>query len=318
MINCSVNKHGESLSLQKGGSYWRGCRLTQLPWREVYRHRDPGRHRARHFLCRWGYRTEVFYDFRCHVSVSFIASYTLPRTRRHWRRRHFVRLSSFDEWHILYCIAREKGCCLQWRKSKRSRPYLQRFSFRAISESSLVRKRAWTMHLDVFISLCRSVCLHTSFENRIAWFSTSSFFYAILQERWSEHYIESLFEFVVVFVERTVSRQSHSDSTRSGWRHPRWSGIHFVKLCMSTSGKWSIRYVSDLVKYSAYPIDMHYTKVVPVRFALLWRSSSFSSTTCVETTLHKKNIFFAIISLKVVSQRSVFVTCDLIVVIKTL
>ena len=33
-------------------------------------------------------------------------------------------------------------------------------------------------------------------------------------------------------------------------------------------------------------------KVAPVRFASLWRSSSFSSTTCIETTLQKKkNIF---------------------------
>ena len=103
-----MNKNEESRSIQKGGSFWRGYRLTQLSWRVVYRHRDSGRHRARHFVCRCRYQTEVFDDFRRHVSVSSNASYTLPRNRRHWRRRHFVRRISFDGWHILYCITLEK------------------------------------------------------------------------------------------------------------------------------------------------------------------------------------------------------------------
>ena len=42
---------------------------AQLSWREVYRHRNPGRRRARHFVCRCRYRTEVFDDFRRQVSV---------------------------------------------------------------------------------------------------------------------------------------------------------------------------------------------------------------------------------------------------------
>ena len=94
-----------------------------------------------------------------------------------------------------------------------------------------------------------------------------------------------------------------------------WCSL-FVKLWMSTSGQWSIRYVSDLVKYSAYHVGMHYTKSSPVSFVLLRRSSSFSSTTFIETTLQKNH--FSIISLKVVSQRSVFVAFDLIDVTKIL
>ena len=81
---------------------------AQLWWREVYLHTNPGRRRARHFVCRCRYRTAVFDDFRRHVSVSSLASHTLPRDRRHWRRRHFVRRFSFDGWHILYCRALKK------------------------------------------------------------------------------------------------------------------------------------------------------------------------------------------------------------------
>ena len=130
------------------------------------------------------------------------------------------------------------------------------------------------------------------------------------------HYVVSLFVFVVVFVERTVSRQSHSDSTRLGWRMFRWSDMH------SSSNFECIRADSD--RYDTIQISRNKRvsrwyalhKVVPVRFALLWWSSSFSSTTCIETTLQKNH--FSIISLKVVSQRSVFVTFDLIVVTKIL
>ena len=86
----------------------------------------------------------------------------------------------------------------------------------------------------------------------------------------------------------------------------------FVKLWMTSSGQWSIRYVSDLVKYSAYHVDVNYTK-----------QSLHSSVHCDDrrrflprrvSKLLYKRIILSIISLKNVSQRSVLVTFDFIVV----
>ena len=58
-------------------------------------------------------------------------------------------------------------------------------------------------------------------------FSASSFFAHSCKRNDREdthvHYVFSLFVFVVVFVVRTVSRQSHSVFTRLVWRKPRWS-----------------------------------------------------------------------------------------------
>ena len=278
-------KKEEPLSLQKGVSYWRGCRLTQLSWREVLRHRDPGRHRARHFVCRCRYRTEVFDDFRCHVSVSFIASKTFSRARRHWRRRHFVRLLSFDGWHILYCIAQEKGCCLQRRKSKRSRPYLQRFSFRAISESSLVRKRAWTMHLDVFISLCRSVCLHTSFENWIARISTSSFLaqfckrddrsiisslsLSLSSSSLKEQCHDSRTQFLRVqdgdILANLVFTSSNfvclrADSDPYDTFQISWNTARVTLICIMSSYPWTLRFAVTIVVVCIHDVNRNYLK----------------------------------------------------------
>ena len=64
---------------------------AQLSWQELYPHRNARRRRPRHVVCRCGNRSEVFDDFRRHVSVSFVASRTLPKDLRHWRRRDFVR-----------------------------------------------------------------------------------------------------------------------------------------------------------------------------------------------------------------------------------
>ena len=115
-------------------------------------------------------RTDVFDDFRRHVSVSFVTSRTLHKDLRHWRRRNFVRHFSFDGWHFLYYIANEKGILSPVRQIKRMSTISSMLSASAISLHSLVRKRAQTMHLDVVISLYRNVYLHTSSGNRIAFF----------------------------------------------------------------------------------------------------------------------------------------------------
>ena len=116
------------------------------------------------------------------------------------------------------------------------------------------------------------------------------------------YFVASLFRFVVVFSERVVSRQSHSVPTRLGWRIPRLSDIRSVKLWITTSEQWSIRYIrypSDLLKYSMYHSpctlrfawiivvvfihDVHrnyFTKVVSMIF--LFRLRNFKSSNFVE------------------------------------
>ena len=48
-----------------------------------FRFSNSGRRRARHVVCRYRFRTEVFDDFRCHVCVLFVTSHTFVRVRRH-------------------------------------------------------------------------------------------------------------------------------------------------------------------------------------------------------------------------------------------
>ena len=102
--------------------------------------------RTRRVVCRCGCRTAVF-DFRPgtvvidHVSISSDASLSMDDT---------------------CCIAhlREKVYCPQYRKSKGSRPCFQCFSLPAISLTSLVRKPALVMNLDVFTSFLECVLTH--------------------------------------------------------------------------------------------------------------------------------------------------------------
>ena len=178
------------------------------------------------------------------------------------------------------------------------------------------------MHLDVIISLFRSAYLHTFPGIGSRFFLLHRFFEHSCERNDREdthvHYVVSLFVFVVVFVEE----QGH-DSRIQFLRV--WDEETLADLMFALRQTLNVyeRTVIDMMRFRSREIQrvsrwyaLH--KAVPVRFALLWRSSSFSSTTCIETTYKKKIIIFSIISLKVVSQRSVFVTFDLIVVTKIL
>ena len=69
-----------------------------------------------------------------------------------------------------FIAAHEKECPLQQWMSKGFRPYLRCFSLSTVSLNWLVRNRAQTVHLDVVVSLNRSVYSHTSSGNRITFF----------------------------------------------------------------------------------------------------------------------------------------------------
>ena len=231
---------------------------------------------------------------------------------------------SFDGWHLKYCIAHEKGCVLQQGNSKGFRPYLQYFSVSANSLNSLVRKRAQTMHLDVVISLYRSVYVHTSSGNRIAFFLLHRFFPHSCKRNDREdthvHYVFSLSVFVVAFVERTVSRQSHSVSARLGWRKPRWFDSR-------SSSNFECRR-ADSDRYGTLDFRQISWNAARITLICITQSSPFTlrfAQTMVVVFIHDvyRNYFtkessLAIISLKVVSHRSVFVTFDLIIVTKIL
>ena len=157
MTKCSVNKKQNHDRYKKEDSNDEDVDTTrdvptQLSWRKLYCYRNA---RRRHVVCRCKNRTGVFDHFRRHVSVSFVVSHTLPKDLRHWRRRYFVSRFSFDGWHLKYCFAYEKRMLSPVRKSKGFRQYLQWFSLSAISLHLFVRKRAQTIHLDVFVVLER-------------------------------------------------------------------------------------------------------------------------------------------------------------------
>ena len=131
------------------------------------------------------------------------------------------------------------------------------------------------------------------------------------------HYVVSLFVFAVVFVERTVLRQSHSVSTRLGWRNPRWSDVR------SSSNFECLRADSD--RYDAFQISWNTARITLICITQSSPCALRFTVTIVVVFIHDmfrnylyKRIIFSIISLKVVSKRSVFVTFDLIVVTKVL
>ena len=102
IIKCSVNKKKKNHDrYKKENPMDEDVDTTrhipvQLVWRELFRQRNPGRRRTRHVVYRCRNRIEVFDHFRRLLSVSFVASYTLPSDRCRWRRRYFVRPSSLD------------------------------------------------------------------------------------------------------------------------------------------------------------------------------------------------------------------------------
>ena len=146
---------------------------------------------------------------------------------------------------------------------------------------------------------------YTSSGNRIAFFLLLRFFaYSCKRDdRQDTHvyFAASLLRFVVIFSERAVSRQSHSVPTRLGWRISRLSDIRSVKLWITTSGQWSIRYIrypSDLLKYSMYHSpctlrfawtivvvfihDVHRNYFTKVSLIFLFRVRNFKSSNLVE------------------------------------
>ena len=124
MTKCSVNKKKNHDRYKKDDPNDEDLDTTrddptQLSWRELYCHRNARRRRPRHVVCRCGNCTEVFDDFRRHVSVSFVTSRTLHKDLRHWRRRNFVRHFSFDGWHFLYLHSSWKRDTLSSKENRK-------------------------------------------------------------------------------------------------------------------------------------------------------------------------------------------------------
>ena len=150
------------------------------------------------------------------------------------------------------------------------------------------------MHLDVVISLYRSVYLQTSSGNRIAFFLLHRFLFIPVREMIAKTLMCITFFLSLYLSSSSLKEQCH-DSRIQFLRV--WDEENLADLIIALRQTLNVdeRTVIDTIHQisvrsrETQRVSRWYAshKAVPVRFALLWRWSSFSSTTCIGTTLQK-------------------------------
>ena len=177
------------------------------------------------------------------------------------------------------------------------------------------------MHLDVLISLYRSACLHTSSGIGSRFFCFIVFLRIPVREMIAKTLMCIMSCLSLCLPSSSLKEQCHDSRIQflRVWDEETLADLIFaLRQTLNVYERTCDRYdtFSDLVKYSAYHVDMHYTK--QSLYASLCLTIVVVFIHDVYRNYFTKESFFAIISLKVVSQRSVFVTFDLIVVTKIL